>query len=65
LGSYEQDNWQQTLLYVGMYTNYGRYYKQTAAAVIVIYKHKQMMATKTAMKCMLDSSALYYAHNVS
>jgi len=46
-------------LYVGMYTNYGRYYKRTADAVIDSYKHKQMMATKTAIECMLDSSVLY------
>jgi len=53
------------LLYVGIYTNYGRYHKQTADAVIVSYKHKQMMATKTAVVCMLDSSVLYHAQNVS
>ena len=58
-GGYEQDQWKQMLLYVGMYTNSGWYYKQTADAVIDSYKHKQMMVTKTAVVCMLDSSALY------
>ena len=39
--------------------------RQAAGAVIDGYRHKQMMATKMALECMLDSSLLYYAQYVS